>query len=157
MYCQCSRGVARAVRFLRPWPLGRAEVLPVALRRWFSSIQVKLSAGTFALTLLLVGFLVTYFPAQQIGAARQSLEDKALTYASLVSKQAESSIAFDDRETVREIFEAYLDGEIPSRRTSSPEGGEDANAPAATSLERTEEAEVSALLRRRRRAARAAR
>jgi DNA topoisomerase IB len=55
------------------------------------------------------------------------------------------------------ILEAYLDGEIPSRRTSSPEGGEERNAPAATSLERTEEAEVSALLRRRRRAARAAR
>jgi DNA topoisomerase-1 len=52
------------------------------------------------------------------------------------------------------ILEAYLDGEIPSRRPSSPEGGEDGKALAATSLERDEEAEVSALLRRRRRAAR---
>ena len=55
------------------------------------------------------------------------------------------------------VLEAYLDGEIPSRRTSSPEGGDEGNVPTATSLDRSEEAEVSALLRRRRRAARAAR
>ena len=58
------------------------------------------------------------------------------------------------------ILEAYLDGEIPSRRTSPREGGEEAEegtAPAATALELGEEAEVSALLRRRRRAARSAR
>jgi PAS domain S-box-containing protein len=81
-------------------------VLFVDLRRWLSSIQVRLAAGTFTLTLMLVGFLVTYFPAQQMSAARRNLEDKAATYASLVSKETESGLAFDDRETVREIFEA---------------------------------------------------
>ena len=51
-------------------------------------------------------FLVVYFPAQQIQAGRAALRLKAATYGTLLSRQVAPAIAFDDRETAREIFDA---------------------------------------------------
>jgi PAS domain S-box-containing protein len=73
-----------------------------------SSIQAKLFAVVAALIVVLVGFLATYFPGRELVSARQTLDDKALTYARLVSKQVESAVAFDDRETVREVFASVV-------------------------------------------------
>lgn len=65
-------------------------------------------AVIFALTGALVAFLVVYFPSRQIDAMQAALRDKAVTYARLVSDQVESGVAFDDRETVREVFAATM-------------------------------------------------
>jgi PAS domain S-box-containing protein len=77
-----------------------------AIRTLLSSTQVKVSAVLFALTIALVGFLSVYFSGQQIASVRRGMENKATTYARLVSTQVESGVAFDDRETVREVFTA---------------------------------------------------
>src|SRR4051794_10267417 len=74
--------------------------------RWLSNIRFKAMALVVALTGTLVVFLATYFPARHIEAARGAMEDKAVTYAHLVSRQVESGVAFEDRQTVREVFEA---------------------------------------------------
>ncbi|MEP7119398.1 MAG: ATP-binding protein [Byssovorax sp.] len=77
-----------------------------ALRCALQSIQLKMFGVICALMLALVAFLATYFPAQHVAAASRDLERKADTYARLVSRQVESAIAFEDQETVREVFEA---------------------------------------------------
>jgi PAS domain S-box-containing protein len=76
--------------------------------RWLASIQVKVFAVVAALTLALVGFLSTYFQKRQIESAQRGLENKARSYAVLASKEVESGLAFDDRQTVREVFAALL-------------------------------------------------
>lgn len=70
------------------------------------SIQRKLSGVIFALTVSVTAFFCVYFPARQIAATRSMLDEKASTYARLVSQEVESAIAFDDKETVREVFQA---------------------------------------------------
>ena len=83
------------------------------MARWFASIQVKVFAVVAALTLALVGFLSTYFQKRQIESVQYSLESKARSYAVLASKEVESGLAFDDRQTVREVFTALLaDGDV---------------------------------------------
>jgi two-component system chemotaxis sensor kinase CheA len=72
----------------------------------FRSIQLKMFGVVCALTLALVAFLTTYFPARHVAAASFAIQRKAETYARLIGRQVESAIAFDDRETAREIFEA---------------------------------------------------
>ena len=54
----------------------------------------------------MVAFLVGYFPSYYVGAVRDRLEQKAETYSRLVARQVESAVAFDDRATVREVFDA---------------------------------------------------
>jgi two-component system chemotaxis sensor kinase CheA len=70
------------------------------------SITYKLLALIGLTTGTVVLFLVVYFPTQQIEAARAALRLKAATYGTLVSRQVAPAIAFDDRETAREIFDA---------------------------------------------------
>jgi two-component system, chemotaxis family, sensor kinase CheA len=70
------------------------------------SIRQKLLLLISLLVLGVVGLLALYLPARQIADMRRALESKALTYGRLVSKQVEPAIAFDDRETAREVFEA---------------------------------------------------
>jgi hypothetical protein len=47
-----------------------------------------------------------YLPARQLEHMRTALEAKALAYAALVAKQVESAVAFQDRATAREVFDA---------------------------------------------------
>jgi two-component system chemotaxis sensor kinase CheA len=76
------------------------------MSKTLASIQLKVFGVIGALTLVIITSLATYFPARHIEAVRRSMEKKAETYARLVSRQVESGVAFDDRETVREVFAA---------------------------------------------------
>jgi HPt (histidine-containing phosphotransfer) domain-containing protein/HAMP domain-containing protein len=71
-----------------------------------SSLQAKVFGVIFALTFVLVAFLSTYFSARHIASERRGLESRALAYAHLLAEETESAVAFDDRETAREVFAA---------------------------------------------------
>jgi signal transduction histidine kinase/DNA-binding response OmpR family regulator len=73
---------------------------------WKSSIQGNVFGAIFASTSLLVGALTVYFPVRHLESVRRMMEDKATTYARLLSREAEPAIAFDDRQTARELFDA---------------------------------------------------
>ncbi|HEY2509257.1 MAG TPA: CHASE sensor domain-containing protein, partial [Polyangiaceae bacterium] len=75
-------------------------------RAWWSSIRTKAIGVVFGVAGALVVFLSVYFAERQVAAIQAGLRDKAATYARLVSRQVESGVAFDDRETVREVFTA---------------------------------------------------
>lgn len=75
------------------------------------SITYKLLGLIGLTTGAVVLFLVIYFPSQQIEASHADLHRKAATYGVLVSRQVAPAIAFDDRETAREIFEAVAQDE----------------------------------------------
>lgn len=79
---------------------------PNAVRRASITIQHKLVGLMLLMTVSQVGFLTLYFPAMQIAALQRGLEQKANTYAKLVAQQVRSAIAFDDKETARETFDA---------------------------------------------------
>ena len=70
------------------------------------TLQHKLLLLSASTTLLVVGCLGIYFPTRQIAALHHELEQKARTYGALVSQQVRSAVAFDDRETARETFDA---------------------------------------------------
>lgn len=70
------------------------------------SIQFKLVGLIVVLVSIVVGSLAVYFPWRNIDYALATLEQKAATYGMLVSRQVESAIAFDDRETAREVFDS---------------------------------------------------
>jgi two-component system chemotaxis sensor kinase CheA len=71
-----------------------------------SSIRWKAVGIVFGLTAVVVAVLATYFPAVHIASLRAAIRAKAATYAVLVAKQVEPGVAFDDRQTVREVFTA---------------------------------------------------
>ncbi|MEO7112154.1 MAG: ATP-binding protein [Polyangiaceae bacterium] len=71
-----------------------------------SSIQRKIFAVICALTTCLVAFLATYFPQQEMRYVQHRLENRAVIYARLLSKQSEPAVAFNDRQTARELFDA---------------------------------------------------
>ena len=71
-----------------------------------SSIQRKVFGVISALTACLVAFLVTYFPARHMDFVRRVTRDKAALYARVLAREAEPVVAFDDRETARELFQA---------------------------------------------------
>jgi HAMP domain-containing protein/HPt (histidine-containing phosphotransfer) domain-containing protein len=88
-------------------PLAAPAPLAAAPRRRFrASIGVKLGVLICGLQLVIVSSLGVYFQREQLGALSRELEDKADTYAQLVSAQVRSAVAFDDRETAREVFDA---------------------------------------------------
>lgn len=70
------------------------------------TIQHKLVGLMLLMTVSIVGLLTLYFPAQQIDALEESLEQQSRTYAELVAQQVRSAVAFDDRATARETFDA---------------------------------------------------
>ncbi len=77
------------------------------------TITQKLVALIVLTTGAIVVFLSIYFPEQQIRASRATLEQKAATYGLLVSHQVASAVAFDDRETAREVFQSVAhDGDV---------------------------------------------
>ncbi len=70
------------------------------------SIQSKLSALIFALTVVIVAVFTIFLPRVQRAAALQELVDKTRSYGDLVAREVEPAVAFDDRETARETFDA---------------------------------------------------
>jgi HAMP domain-containing protein/HPt (histidine-containing phosphotransfer) domain-containing protein/two-component sensor histidine kinase len=79
---------------------------PAASARWGVSIGMKLGVLICGLQLVIVSGLGVYFQREQLRALSRELEDKADTYAQLVSAQVRSAVAFEDRETAREVFDA---------------------------------------------------
>ena len=79
-----------------------------ALRRALGSLECKLTGVIFALAVTISCSLAAYLPARQASRLRGELDRKALTLARLTSHQVESAIAFGDRETAREVFEAVM-------------------------------------------------
>lgn len=70
------------------------------------SITLKL-VGLMVLTSgAIVLLLTSYFLNEQLQDAHAALDRKAATYGRLVSKEVRSAIAFDDRETAREVFDS---------------------------------------------------
>src|SRR6188472_3392722 len=69
-------------------------------------IRVKLIGVMVAMSLAIVVPLTTYFPARQIDELRTATHDRAKVYADLASRQLRSAVAFDDRETAREVLAA---------------------------------------------------
>ncbi len=75
-------------------------------RRWGLSIGQKLGLLISGLQLAIVAGLGVYFQGEQLKQLTHELESKADTYAQLVSAQVRSAVAFDDKETAREVFDA---------------------------------------------------
>lgn len=83
-------------------------------RRGLSIFQ-KLLILIVSLVLGVVALLGSYLLSNQVAEMRASLEARAATYGRLVSKQVESAVAFDDRETAREVFESVAqDADVES-------------------------------------------
>ncbi len=93
-----------------------------SVRRGLSIFQ-KLLILIVSLVLGVVALLGSYLLSRQVAEMRASLEAKAATYGRLVSKQVESAIAFDDRETAREVFESVAqDGDVESMALFTSKG-----------------------------------
>lgn len=83
-------------------------------RRGLSILQ-KLLILILSLVLGVVAMLGVYLLTGQVADMRAGLELKAAAYGRLVSKQVESAIAFDDRETAREVFDSVAqDADVES-------------------------------------------
>jgi two-component system, chemotaxis family, sensor kinase CheA len=78
-------------------------------RRRGLSIFQKMLALILLLVAGIVALLAVYLPSRQVSALEIALEAKARTYARLASKQLAPAVAFDDKETAREIFEALAE------------------------------------------------
>ena len=78
------------------------------MRKSLSSIKAKVFALVVALSVGLVGFMTLYFPARQIAVLQETLESKASAYARLTSEEVTSGIAFEDRQTIREVFASMM-------------------------------------------------
>jgi two-component system chemotaxis sensor kinase CheA len=73
------------------------------------SIFLKLLALIVSLVLGIAALLASYLSSRQMQDMQSELETKAATYGRLTSKQVESAIAFDDRETAREVFDSVAE------------------------------------------------
>jgi two-component system chemotaxis sensor kinase CheA len=69
-------------------------------------IKLKLIGLMVAMTIVVVCPLATYAPARQIREDRAAAHDRAGVYAGLASRQLRSAVAFEDRETAREVLSA---------------------------------------------------
>lgn len=79
------------------------------------SLTHKLLALIGTTTGAVVVILATYFPSQQIEASQAALQRKATTYGGLIARQVASAIAFEDRETAREVFDSVAqDADVES-------------------------------------------
>jgi hypothetical protein len=76
------------------------------VRRWGSSIGQKLGLLVCGLQVALVASLVVHFAREQEQELTEDLQSKSEIYAQWVSAQVRSAVAFDDRETAREVFDA---------------------------------------------------
>jgi HAMP domain-containing protein/HPt (histidine-containing phosphotransfer) domain-containing protein len=93
-------GASAANAALAPAPVAAPK------SRWRVGIGMKLGVLICGLQLVIVSSLGVYFQREQLRALSRELESKADTYAQLVSAQVRSAVAFEDRETAREVFDA---------------------------------------------------
>lgn len=70
------------------------------------SIQQKLVGLILLLLAVVTGGLAIYFPSRQMADQSVVLGTKGQTYGLLLAKQLEPAVAFDDRQTAREVFDA---------------------------------------------------
>jgi HAMP domain-containing protein/HPt (histidine-containing phosphotransfer) domain-containing protein len=84
-------------------PLARPDP---SRRKWRSGIGIRLALLISGIQVALVACLALYFQSRQVAAMGGELRDKAGTYSQLVAAQVRSAVAFDDRETARELFDA---------------------------------------------------
>jgi len=83
-----------------------AAVTPPSARRFGLSIGQKLGLFIVGTQLAIVAALGVYFERLQSRELTQGLRTKADTYAQLVAAQTASAVAFNDKETAREVFDA---------------------------------------------------
>jgi two-component system chemotaxis sensor kinase CheA len=76
------------------------------LRRVRSTIQLKLSAVIVGLVIVVVALLAGVFTASHVRDLEQNLRKQAATYGQLLVRDVSSAVAFNDRQTAREVFEA---------------------------------------------------
>ena len=69
-------------------------------------LSFRLAAVIVVITALSVGAVTAYLSAVQSARLKDSLEHKALLDAKLAAKHLEPAVAFGDRQTAREVFEA---------------------------------------------------
>jgi two-component system chemotaxis sensor kinase CheA len=69
-------------------------------------IRIKLIGTMVAMALVVVCPLAAYFLTSQLEVLRVAAHDRAQVYADLASQQLRSAVAFDDRETAREVLDA---------------------------------------------------
>jgi signal transduction histidine kinase len=87
------------------------------------SIQQKLAALIVGLVGSIVLVLTAYFPSREVAEIHAGLVDKADAYGSLTSKQLEPAIAFDDRETAREVIDSLaVDRDVLGATVSAEDG-----------------------------------
>jgi two-component system chemotaxis sensor kinase CheA len=88
------------------------------------SIFQKLLILILSLIFVALSAQASYLSVRQLGRNRTLLELKAERYARLVSKQVESAVAFNDRETAREVFDSIAqDPEFASLTLFGADGG----------------------------------
>ncbi len=69
-------------------------------------IRIKLIGLIVAMALVVVCPLAAYFLTYQLQDLRAASRDRARVYVDLASQQLRSAVAFDDRETAREVLDA---------------------------------------------------
>lgn len=79
------------------------------------SLFLKLASLLGLVQLAAVGGISGWLTHSEAEARRRELEHKAVLYAQLTAEQVKSAVAFDDKETAREIFDAVAqDGDVES-------------------------------------------
>lgn len=96
--------IPQSILRLSDYPTAAAE--PPTARRFGLSIGQKLGLLILGLQLAIVAALGVYFAGLQARSLTQALKNKADTYAQLVASQTASAVAFNDKETAREVFDA---------------------------------------------------
>jgi two-component system chemotaxis sensor kinase CheA len=92
--------------------------------KWTFTIQHKLLALILVPLFSIVAALVVYFPMQHLQALQAALEQRAESYANILSEQVRSAVAFNDRETAREAFAAAANDSTVSGIVLFTEQGE---------------------------------
>jgi signal transduction histidine kinase len=107
-----------------PWTPGPAQRRPGSATGIGLSIFQKLLLLLLSLIFVTVALPAVYLSARQLSRMQMLLELKAEMYARLVGKQVESAVAFNDKETAREVFESIVqDAELVSVTLFTGDGG----------------------------------
>jgi hypothetical protein len=87
-------------------------------------IKLKLVGLMVAMTIVVVCPVATYAPARQIREERAAAHDRARVYAGVASRRLRSAVAFEDRETAREVAKRNRQGAADRRDRHPHRGGE---------------------------------
>lgn len=103
--------------------VARPSRAPAAARRW--TIGTKLSLSVGGLLVCVVVFLSAYFEHQQYDGMRSALRSRAATYSELAAAQLRSAVAFEDKETAREVFDSIgIDPDLQSATVFTEDGSQ---------------------------------